>query len=727
MQAKALTYGISTAAFLAVIAITAYCQADGINLSGHFNYTQSESTVASKLTGQTLSSTMAGLNQRYKLDLTKRLYPNLNITAAAGYHLDTATGETQGERSETETRTLTPSVELTLKNSLYQAGIGYGRLEQTRDTGGNSDQTRTLRDTLHAAFSYRPEDLPPLNLNYSQTHSYNAPLTTDTLSRTLQFDTRYHAWKALQVNYAYSLSQNENRLSDYESLSQNHNGRIGYAKSFLDNRLNFSTNYRLQYQSLRVPGASAQATEYPRLRANGLASVADTAQDGALTVVDALIDGDTALSSGIDIGLSADENRFTSVGLDFGFAVSVDKLHLWIDRPLSTAAFNAFGWAVYTNEENSDTSAWTPVSSGVASYFDSFENRIVITFPAVTARFVKVVTRPLTMAPGIDLNEFENVLVTELQAFATIRDASGENETFSVDHAYSFGVYAKLSKQTNLGSSFSYRLRTEEPLATTDSQVSNGLYLSHSFNRQFSLNLNASRTEKETPTGSTVNYGYGAALKANHLPTLSQTLSYSGGKTTGDKDSTTSNAFMLRTQANLYQGWSAFADVGYTISESQESGRTRNTLLRTGTSLTPNSKVSVSMHYQQNRSLQDNDAETSENVRSSWGVQTFITPYEALAFKIDYSVSEYQGYRTSLLNYSVNWSPFPDGTLQVFLTYNESFRPESDSLQRSMGPSLQWTVSRHATLALSYILAESETPFQTTDNKNFSLRLRLVF
>ena len=78
-------------------------------------------------------------------------------------------------------------------------------------------------------------------------------------------------------------------------------------------------------------------------------------------------------------------------------------------------------------------------------------------------------------------------------------------------------------------------------------------------------------------------------------------------------------------------------------------------------------------------------------------------------------------------NYSVNWSPFPDGDLQFFFTYDETLRSQDDREERVFGPGLKWTIGRFGLLDLAYTWSRSEDNIQKVDSKILNGNLRLIF
>ena len=710
---------------LVVLAFPLPGRAERVSLSGEFNFLNSDSSITNKATGQTFSSTFSGLNQYYNLDFSKTLYPYLALTGGTSYKLDKGTNTSQSSEVDTTESILRPYVRVDLDNPLYKAGIGYIRTQREDESTG-SPATSDTRDEINTVLGWRPDDFPEMNLRYTQTHTSDDPETVDFTEKRLAFDTSYTAWEKLELNYYYSRDENEDRLYSFDTLEQNHSARIDYADDFFNRRLSLSTGYRIRYQTLEFPGSTTASIEKALTRDAGLTSQDNTPQDGpALSPAPALIDGNVTASAGIDIGLAGDETTLTNIGVDLGTPVEVSSLHVWVDRRPSASVAGSFVWDVYTSPDNTDTSTWTQVP-GVSAVFDTFENRFKISFPAVTTRFIKAVTRPLS--PAIpDAALFPNIFITEMQAFATVAGNALRNEDITINHDYNLNLSGKLGERTNLGTSLYYSLREEDPSNEKTTQLSNDVYLSHIFNQIVSASASVSRSERETNNNKTVSYTYGASIRANYLKTLNQTLTYSAIKETDDYEgSSEQNTILLRTNANLYDGWSAYLDTGYNWNKPQEDAQENSTIIRTGMNVVPNEMITINLNYKLNL-INKSVTTTSQNSRSEWDLQALITPFKSLSLNIEYNVIDQEISRTSLQNYTANWSPFPDGALQFFLTYNERLRPEDDQKSRTIGPGLKWTVSRHVLLDMYYNITESETSTQLIDSKSFSARLKISF
>lgn len=716
------------ASAVAVLAAAAFPQtgrADRLFLRGDFNYFNSESNTTNTSTGATSSNSFHSFNQRYNIDFSKTLYPYLSVSGGSLYELENGTAASQDFETDTTKTILRPFVEANLENPLYRAGLRYTRTQQ-EDRATGLPATRDTRDEMTAAFGWRPEDFPEVDLRYYYTHTYDDPESVDLLDNRLTFETRYSAWQKLRLEYTYDRNERDNRLKRFDTLEQDHTGRIDYFDDFFDRRLSLSTGYRIFYRTFEFPGSAAgDDTDLALTRDAGLTSQDNTPEDGpALSPLPSLIDGNLTAPTIIDIGLGGDETTLTNIGLDFGFPVNVSKLHLWVDRLLSAPVANSFAWDVYISPDNTDSSTWAQLS-GVSAVFGNFDNRFEISFPAVSTRFIKLTVRPLLPAVP-DAPNFPNIFVTELQAFTTVAGEEHSNKFVRTDHNYNLNLRGRLGKRTTLGASLFYSLLEEDPSATKTTRLSNDVYLNHVFNRIFSANANASRTERQFTDESSLTYTYGAALRANYLKTLDQVLTYSATLMTDEDGSSDENSIYLRTNAKLYDGWSAFLDTGYRWYSPTEGTQQTSTIIRAGTNVVPSRTIDVNVNYNLSISKQPENP-TPQTTTSEWILRVWFTPYRTFTLNVEYNFIDRGTSRTSLQNYSANWSPFPDGTLQFFLTYNEILRPEDGQKSRTLGPSLKWTVSRHVFLDMYYNLNESESSTQTSDSKSFNARLKVTF
>lgn len=723
-QAKYLFIWLLPAVLLLNIIYSSDAWGEGINFRGEFTYFSSDNETTDKRTGQTATGENSQFLQQYNFDFSKNIYPYLTLAGGTLYELNNSTSTFQGIEVETDEKILRPYVDLRLDNPVYGVGADYNRFQRENKATG-SPVNQDFRDEFNTFLRLRPSGLPELNLRWTYTDTYDDPETVNSTRRQLNVDSQYAVWGKLRLKYFYSRDEDEDNIEGFTTLSQSHTGNMDYADNFFNQRLSMSTGYRIRYTTFEFPATAN--VESPLLRSAGLSSLDNTPEDGpALDPNSALIDGNLTASAGIDIGLAGDETTLTNIGLDFGFPVDVDKIYIWVDRSLSSSVANSFSWSIYTSPDNTDTSTWTLHETVSPGFFGTFENRFEISFTKVETRFIKVVTRPLSpLVPDAAL--FTNILVTEMQAFITLSGVDFENKFTDVDHNYNLSLNGRLSDKATLGYSLFYRLQEQDPSSTRRTEMSNGLYFNYVFNRIFTARTSFSQADNERNDMKSVQKNYAASLKAAYMKTLTQNLTYSGTKTTAEEGSSSTNSLFLRTNADLYKGWSAFFDVGYNWDEPLSSAKTTSTTFRTGTNIVPNNKFTINMNYSVTQT-QESDGETGQTYsRSEWDINAFWVPFRALSFNARVNVLDRGDKTATLYNYSVNWSPFLDGTLQLYLVYNETLRPEDEIKNRTIGPSLKWIISRHFLLDMYYSVSQEETRFQETESNGFRMNLRINF
>jgi hypothetical protein len=275
-----------------------------------------------------------------------------------------------------------------------------------------------------------------------------------------------------------------------------------------------------------------------------------------------------------------------------------------------------------------------------------------------------------------------------------------------------------------------YRTRVQD-LATgfgedESSELSNGVFASHTFNETFSASARVQRTGTERNEESTVDLNYSASLRADYMSTFNQILSYAATQTEVDAGTGTNQSLFLRSNLQLYRGWSAYVDTGYAVDEPVFSTRTDSTTVRIGSNVSPHRTVTVNLDYQW-RHVQTEQPESSRLTDADYNLQVFYVPFPALSFFGKYTLRDRQDRTTTLQNYSVNWSPFPDGALQCALNYNETLEPEADRISRNFGPFVKWRISRYLSLEAQYSYFIGESTTQDVDTQSLQGRLTLIW
>ena len=695
--------------------------AEGIRLNGEITYQDVDTTTTNKTTGEKFDTNSYLIRQRYNLDLSKTIFPYLSFDTGSIFELSHTNSETEGTTTKRDERLLQPFVRLSLNNPIYKSSLEYRRTEFHTSTT-NVPNTEDIRDEYDAILRWKPVELPEVTLRYTYTHVYDDPETVDLVEKLTTVESKYTAWRDLSLNYFYSRTDTENRLANFDTLEQLHSGRAEYGRNFWDGRLFFNTNYRIIYSTIDLSGDSSNV-QVPLFRSLGLFSLDNSPQDGpALTVNNALIDGNLNASAGIDIGLGGDELTLTNIGVDLGSTTEVSEIRIWVDRRLTNSVANSFSWTVYTSPDNTNLSTWTLVATISPAPFGTFDNVFSISFPSVSTRFIKVVTRPLL--PTVpDAASFPNIFITEMETFGTVSEDAFQDTQETINWTYDLNLRARVTDKTTLGYSVYYNYRDQD-LSDKRTELSNTLSLNHIFDEVFSTTARLNRTDETQENVDTVDYNYNLSLRGAYLPTLDQSLTFSGSNTNTEDDSSDTMTVLLRTNAILYTGWSAFVDAGFNWNRPEASNTTEKSwLLRASTNFAPNQMLTLNLDYRQREIIHP---ETS--TRYDFTAEAFFVPLRALSFNVRYNIIDRSGFDTQTTqNYAAIWSPFPDGSIQFFFNYNETLESIEDRRRTTIGPGLNWTISNHFFFEMSYSYQKDDSDVQKIESNNLFAKFRLIF
>jgi hypothetical protein len=230
----------------------------------------------------------------------------------------------------------------------------------------------------------------------------------------------------------------------------------------------------------------------------------------------------------------------------------------------------------------------------------------------------------------------------------------------------------------------------------------------------------------ETDRDDAVNHAYTASITADHLDTLRQTLIYSGRHDEEGGRTSNANSIFLRTDAELYEGWSADLDLGYSWESPLDAADNTSATLRISTNVDPNPRLSFTLDYLVSWNTEKGGPSSiDQNAR----FQGFWNPVRTLSFfagvALRHKESEGEGLKVAQ-DYSVNWAPFPDGWLNLSLAYNHSV-DTNDNETRVLSPQIDWQLTRTMFLNLRFNFGTIESDTLTSDVMNIRATLRASY
>ena len=723
-QCIAAVVSMAAAVLLAVCALpSAEAVAEGISGYVEYDYSRNETdlTAAGGGTVETRSSTFA---QLYNLTLEKQVFPNLNVLASGTFQRRDNAFEVEGATNDTTTTTRRPYLNVNLRTPLYYAEVAASRNEEKVDTSNLT--ITTVRDAVVSTLYWKPDRYPDLKLQYLWDHLYDKEgLTVDTVGKAFQATSNYYPIESLWLYYQGTLRETDLRMSDTTAKETINNGRVNYTGNWWQRRIAVGLDYNVTDQRIDTTTSGAGEVGVRVFPFAGLSALSDTPENVVLVSNPALIDGNLTASTGINLGLPppGGDSRLRNMGFDFLAATELNTLYVWVDRDISQVA-GAFSWRIYTSDDNQNWVFRQLVSPAV--YSPTF-NRFEIRFGNVTARYVKAVTAPLL--PTVPFaTAYPTIFVTELQGEIRRPAAEVAGTVTSTSQNGTADLRALLLPSVNLTYELTYVFTDRSP-GEMQYTVSNGLSFFRQFDKVFSGRGRVAYENGEEQAGYREAVLYSASLTAVPFPTLYSSFLFNGQDQTVAGRRNTNNSVFLYTTAKFYEGIDGNLNAGIGFQEDDEGHRNRNTQLNAAATFVPNQKVNLTLLYNgtantaSGGNLSDNAATYTRALEGDLSV----TPIQALylfgSYRVEWSSTLE---RRTILNYNINWAPFPDGALHLTFYYNETIRSD-DFKERSIVPAVRWYFTRRSYLNLSYQNLKTESDALTTSSNIYSGTVRFTF
>lgn len=702
--------------------------AEGI--SGYLDLTYSDLDSKTKLpTGDISKIRSRTFRQQYSLTLEKTIYPNLRFLASGIFEKDIVKSTIDGAESSATTTIARPLLDLTLKTPFTTAGVSYIRREEKDDISGSPTVT-TVNEEYSAILGLKPSGLPSLDMQIKRTNIFDKSRSLlDTTEDSVLLTSAYEPMKNLIVRYQGNYKDSKNRLVDLDIKELDHNGKITYDGTFFKDRVTLSASYDVTRRSTDITSGGGGNVLFQVIPVFGLSSLNDIPIQGALDQNNALIDGTTLVGAGINIGPPSvgGDTRARNIGLDFFLGTELNTLFVWVDRELPGSVASSFSWDIYIS---SDNLTWTFFQTVSPAPFGPFQNRFELTFPNVKTRFIKVVTKPLSLTvvapPGFDVS---NIFVTELQAFLSKPAAEAKGETVTTTQIYNVYVKARLLDSPFIFYDLSYFLvDTSGAASARRSTLSNGLNISHRLSEVFSGTARIAREDSVEQTGNIVAYIANASLRAIPLKTLSHNLSYSGRFEDTSEGRTERNALFLYNTAELYRGISAYLSGGISFSRLELDRREKSIVVSFGANIVPHRTLTLTLNASSTNTDQTGGGRPDSSLVTRRGdVSLAYYPYKTLYLFASWSKLIQDTRKDTLQNYAVTWAPFPGGALQFTFAYNENLRAFDNAHERIIRPSLRLNFSARSFLDISYLIIRSDSVTEKTSSRTFNTNLRIAF
>lgn len=661
------------------------------------------------------------------LNLDTRIFPGLTLNTGGVFEVNFMSVETDGGKTESTVARNRPFFLLRSTNPVFAPGIGYFRREDRSRTAGLSN-VKLVNDEFAGYLSWNPVGGPRSDFQFLRTHTYDDDRAFQDVTKDFGTLVSNYTYGSLGAHYRGAYLRTDDKRHAVETTQVAHGGRLDYSAALLAKRLLWNATYNVNYQDLKTAAqGSGGEVEFPLTPYRALSAVSDTPVTARLTENGALSDGNLTAGAGIDLGVPATpvEAQARNIGLDFLNPTQINRFLVWVDRSLPIEVANAFSWEIYSS---SDNITWKREASVPLAPFGAFENRFEIDFPRITARYVKVVTRPLSVVVP-DSGRYADILVTEIQPFVRRRAGEVSSRLTNTTHLVNTDVRFRILDAPQLYYEGFYLYNGPDAFDQSTDTLSNGLSLHHAFSRVLSAYGRVAREQGSEPRGRRTATVSNATVTVEPIPTWRSSLLYTGLDERIAGLPNRRHGVFLQNAAQPYRGVDILFGFGWNSTEWETGEIARDRLLNLSGTIVPRQHVSLTFSYDDTTTRRSGTftGAPRTHVRRSYGA-VVVDPVRTLHLVLGGEVIAVSGQRTrTTLDIGANWAPFPDGKLQLIFASNDALRALEFGRERSTLGAVRWNISRRSYVDVSYQRTRSEFIVQTTESRVFSVTVRMFF
>jgi hypothetical protein len=659
------------------------------------------------------------------LNLDGLLFPQLRLNTGGAFELNKLTTDTDGSETSSTISRNRPFFLLRSTNPVFSPGFGFFRREDRNRSAGLTD-LKLINNEWDGYLGWNPDGGPRSQFQFVRTDIFDANRTFQDTTKDFGSVISNYSYKNLNLSYRGAYLDTNDKLHDVDTRQVTQGGRVGYSGSFIDKRLSVNGTYDILHQDLTTT-ASGKGGEVaiPVTAFAGLSALSDTPLMARLAQNALLIDGNLTAGAGVDLGLPVPpaDTQARNIGIDFLNPAKVNRFLLWVDRDLPIEVANSFSWDIYSSLDNV---VWKQETSVPVAPFGPFENRFQIDFTAITARYVKVVARPLSAAVA-NASSYPHILVTEIQPYFVQPPGDVHTTLAQTTHFVNTDVRMRILDAPALYYEGSYFYNGPGTLGTHTDTLSNGFSANHAFGRIFSAFGRIAREQGAEPEGDRTATVTSATLTIDPMPTLRTSLLWNGMNERIGGIPRSRNGFFVQNSAQPYQGVNLQFGVGWSATTELTGASSHDRIVNLSGTVVPRDHVSLTFNYDDTSSDRSGPFTGLPQTNTQrFYAAVAVDPSRTLHLVVGEEVVAVTGQQTmTTLDLAANWAPFPDGALQFTFAYNDALRPLEFGRDRSTVASVRWNLSRRSYIDVSYQRTRSEFVFQTNESRVFSTSLRL--
>ncbi len=584
-----------------------------------------------------------------------------------------------------EERQIEPRFEIHWIPEPFELNVGFRRLERTDESAGVV--SRRDENNGFAQFRTAVEGWPELLVEYDR-RIVNATATSDTDNSRLLGQISYST-----ATWRGSLGRRRTVFETAGAVRRTASENLfaaSYSRSFREGKLRIfgHVNHNDLVSGQRFEGEGL--VPIPRLVAQAYAALDDAPEDGPLDPEPGLHDGNRSSPTRVNIGgpLAGGSSGW-NLGVELPLEEPVDVVDVWLSDPIPLDAASRYRWEVYTGPDNR---SWTLVTGSAARSYDPVDGRFRLIFPAVRARFVKVVNASVDDTLGA-------VFVSEIEAFGReLRRGETRSTTLTQTASFRLGWVPRGSFQLDIGG-FTNLIENEvEGGTSTVSRDSTGsLALAFHPGRavQSSVSTLYNRRDR-TFAPDERELDYSVSLTA--LPFQDLDLTVVGNVRDRSRPSTEEDArsagYLLRAATRLYQDLSLSFEFGRAHEESFETSPLERRTVRVGldTRLREEIEVNSALLAERRRILLPGLRDSLEKL-VNWRSRITFRPSSTLSLVAEgiyFRFVERRGWSRVL---QADWFPLRGGALQFSVDYREDL-PLFGQERTVRSGRLRWQIGR---------------------------------
>lgn len=686
--------------------------------------------------GRTTSQDSRQLLQSYRLSYDKALGPALQLTSGAMLDDNLERTRQAGRWSSHEATTRALYARLTLGLPTLAGGLSYD-LGDARATGVRP----LIGETLTGHLRWLPLDLPEVSLRLSRTHQYDSSRSIQDLTTVGALLAARYALDAVETKYSLVWSQPRDAITGTESRSIDQAAQAIYSDRIFEDRtvVYASATLRNQLVHTLVSGSgSITVQQHPLAGLSLIETFPARPEEDALAANPALVDGNLSVGAALDVGyapaLAGDANR-RDLGVQFGdLLTSVNTVRVWVDKRLGDEVAAAYTWTAWRSDDNR---VWTPVGITGPVVFGPFQTFFEIPIQEVRARYLKVVTQPLS--PSVTTEAaYASVLLTELQVFLTTPASQVPRDQASSSALLSLSATTALWRAANLSWDLAATAeRRISPTATLWSAL-NGLSASQQVARTLQLLERLARQDADQGVGHLGQTDWSAGLLWKPLLTFTGSLVYSGqyvdsvpvlDVATGGyvvQGGNLSHALASLVRADLYEGVSMQVNASAGLQHRPDQTDIYNGTLNSTLALTPSPRASLAVGWlaTHTRTYAFDGSRSSDTAQRA---DATLSLRPAPAISAVGSVSRtFTGPRPFTTGTAqINYSPLR-GDLRLTLAYSRTFDTLSETTIEAFSPTLRWYLRQNLQLSASYAHLATTTPVSASRSRTLGFGLSLI-